>query len=696
VNCSRRFPRHVVATLFLIVAIIASRVEAIGGQLTLNWIDSATSELGLSIERSVGTTGTFAELVTTGPNATAYTDSSVADGMSYCYRVRAFNASGYSDYSNVACGAPPQTFGLAVVKFGAGSGTVTSTPTGITCGANCSWSYPSGTAVTLTATAASGSTFTGWSGGGCSGTGTCTVTLAATTTVTATFNTSATSFSLSTTKAGSGSGTIASSPAGISCGATCSTNYASGTVVTLTATAASGSTFAGWSGGGCSGTGSCTVTLTATTTVNATFDLQSVTLTVNKTGTGSGTVTSTPAGITCGMICSASYGGAIAVTLTATPASGSTFAGWSGACSGTGPCSPTMNANRTVTATFNTSATSFSLSTTKAGPGSGAVTSSPGGINCGATCSANYASGTVVTLTAPPASGSTFAGWSGACSGTGACILTMNGNRAVTATFNTSATSFSLSVKKAGPLAPFGTVTSSPSGINCGATCSASYASGTIVTLTATPAFSFAAFTGWSGACSGAGSCTVTMNAAATVTATFSVSSGTNALTVTKAGTGSGTVTSSLVGINCGATCSASYSSGTVVTLTATPAAGSTFAGWSGACSGTGACTLTMNGNSAVTATFNTSGTSLSLSVKKAGPLASFGTVTSSPSGINCGATCSASYASGTIVTLTATPPYFATFAGWSGACSGTGPCTVTMTTAQSVVATFVFRLAGL
>jgi hypothetical protein len=59
-------------------------------------------------------------------------------------------------------------------------------------------------------------------------------------------------------------------------------------------------------------------------------------------------------------------------------------------------------------------------------------------INCGSTCSASYASGTSVTLTAIAASGSTFAGWSGACTGTATCTVSMNAARTVTATFNTS------------------------------------------------------------------------------------------------------------------------------------------------------------------------------------------------------------------------------------------------------------------
>jgi len=78
---------------------------------------------------------------------------------------------------------------------------------------------------------------------------------------------------LTVTKSGTGSGTVTSNPSGINCGSTCSASYICGTSVTLTATAASGSTFAGWSGGGCSGTGSCNVTVDNDKTVTATFNL---------------------------------------------------------------------------------------------------------------------------------------------------------------------------------------------------------------------------------------------------------------------------------------------------------------------------------------------------------------------------------------------------------------------------------------
>src|SRR5207249_4574113 len=142
---------------------------------------------------------------------------------------------------------------------------------------------------------------------------------------------------------------------GINCGAACSASFTSGTAVTLTAAPAAGSAFTGWTGGGCTGTGICTVTLSAATSVTATFALQPFALTVTKSGAGSGTVTSTPTGISCGATCSASFTSGTAISLTAAPAAGSTFTGWSGSCTGIGACNVTMSAARAVTATFTIS-----------------------------------------------------------------------------------------------------------------------------------------------------------------------------------------------------------------------------------------------------------------------------------------------------------------------------------------------------
>ena len=154
--------------------------------------------------------------------------------------------------------------------------------------------------------------------------------------------------------------------------------------------------------------------------------------TVSSGGTGNGTVTSSPAGINCGSTCSALYNSGTVVSLTATPAPGSTFAGWSGTGCGSGAV--TMNASKSCTATFNPHASQMiALSVGKAGSGSGTITSNPSGINCGSNCSAAYNSGAVVTLVAKPGPGSIFAGWSGTgCTNDG---VTMNTNRSCTATF---------------------------------------------------------------------------------------------------------------------------------------------------------------------------------------------------------------------------------------------------------------------
>ena len=102
----------------------------------------------------------------------------------------------------------------------------------------------------------------------------------------------------------------------------------------------------------------------------------------------------------------------------------------------------------------------YSLAITKSGTGSGTVTSSAGGINCGTACTATYSPGSVVTLTAAPAGGSTFMGWSGGgCAGTGTCSLSMNGNIAVTATFGINTYSITATAGAGGTISPSGTVT---------------------------------------------------------------------------------------------------------------------------------------------------------------------------------------------------------------------------------------------
>jgi uncharacterized repeat protein (TIGR02543 family) len=136
----------------------------------------------------------------------------------------------------------------------------------------------------------------------------------------------------------------------------------------------------------------------------------SYTLTVTKSGSG----TVSAPGITCGNDCTEAYASGTQVTLTASPASGYVFSGWSGACTGTGGCSVTMNAARSVTAIFTAqNAGSYTLKVVRTG--SGTVTSNPAGINCGSDCSEVYPNGVNVSLQAVPASGYVFGGSSSSC-----------------------------------------------------------------------------------------------------------------------------------------------------------------------------------------------------------------------------------------------------------------------------------------
>ena len=156
----------------------------------------------------------------------------------------------------------------------------------------------------------------------------------------------------------------------------------------------------------------------------------------------------------------------------------------------------------------------YNLGVFKAGAGSGIVTSGPAGISCGLDCSEPYLDGTLVSLSHAAAAGSAFAGWSGACSGLGSCVVTMDAAKSVTATFKPQRL---LSVKVKGS----GSVSSVPAGISCGADCTENYAEGASVTLNASaaPGWTFVSFTGHCQ--SKTPSCTLAMLADASVTATF-------------------------------------------------------------------------------------------------------------------------------------------------------------------------------
>ncbi len=259
---------------------------------------------------------------------------------------------------------------------------------------------------------------------------------------------------------------------------------------------------------------------------------------------------------------------------------------------------------------FGTESSEFTLNVTKEGTGGGTVVSSPAGIECGATCSADFTAGTVV-LKASPDNESLHTSWKG-CDVGGAngreCKVTGAANeiKNVSVKF-TRAYDVTVSRKGTG----LGKVGSSPGGVLCLSNCSstsAKFKELTNVTLTATPSKHFT-FSGWSGDCTGTGTCSLpSLSADKSVEAEFTEMAKFD-LTVTKSGGGQGTVKAKQAGINCGATCTtmaAKYYEGEVIELLVpVPSKGSTFGGWSGSgCSGTGTCLVTMSGAKSVNAEF--------------------------------------------------------------------------------------------
>ncbi len=315
---------------------------------------------------------------------------------------------------------------------------------------------------------------------------------------------------------GSGEGSVTSSPAGVACGSDCRAPFIQGAEVTLTAVAAAGSEFRGWSGGGCTGTGACSVTMDQARDVTALFVARHV-LTVSTTGSGEGSVTSSPAGVDCGADCSETFDEGTVVTLSATPEEGSVFGGWSGdACSseGTPQCVLTLLDDRSVEAEF---VVQHHLGVELLGAGAGVVYTDPEGIECPGDCSAPFDEGTEVTLYAVAETGSAFMGWDGdVCIGTDDCAVSMFEAHLVTAEF---ARVHDLDVSKGGT--GNGTVTSTPRGIRCGFDCYETFPDGAEVALRAQPN-RWSRFVRWTGACAGAGAtCFVTVDRALSTTAIF-------------------------------------------------------------------------------------------------------------------------------------------------------------------------------
>ena len=485
----------------------------------------------------------------------------------------------------------------------------------------------------------------------------------------------------------SGGGTLTSDPIGVQCASgACVTTWPSGTSVSLLAQAASGSTFTGWADG-CTGSGPCTVVMTASRSVNATFTgIHALMLAVATPG---GTPAQGAVGAVAGPGGTCPFGGGAAcvsdvlrgtaVILQATPEPGNRFLGWSGGpCNGrtTTTCAFTMSANASTSALFRAVT---GVRVLKAGNGAGTVTGA--GISCGADCLQEVFTGTSVTLTPAPATGSRFLGWTGdVCSGqaTGACVVSTVGqlNRSVTATFQLKR--HALSVTAAATGAAVGFATSSPAGIDCGgpghAQCAADYDYGTTVLLTPSLGAD-SRLTSWTGCTSLNGSvCRVLLTANRSVTARFGEA---RTLQLQASGNGSGRIVSTTApGLICTGNCSVSqlYALNTAVVLTPQPAAGTGFQ-WvgGGACSGSAGCTTVMSQNRSAIGRFTLNRHALTVINRPGGKVVNLPPL---PGGtIDCGAggaVCTGVFDYGTQVALQAAPSDGFVFVGWTGVtCAG-------------------------
>lgn len=297
---------------------------------------------------------------------------------------------------------PPVTKTLTVSKNGTGSGTVTSSPAGISCGSTCEASYLQNENITLTATSDSSSIFTGWSGGGCTGTGTCVVSLANDTTVAATFATTTLGEALNipginVTTTGNANWFPESSTTHDGSSAAQSGDIADSQTSSMQFTVTGPGTLSFWwkvssessydylkfyiddlvQNSGISGTVDWTQVSgidipSGTHTLRWTYSkdgsmssgsdtgwvdqiFMEHTLDVVLSGNGTGNVTSNPAGINCSSGgCAVNYNLGTLVSLIATPSGSSTFGSWSGCTTASGTtCNVTMNERKLITATFD-------------------------------------------------------------------------------------------------------------------------------------------------------------------------------------------------------------------------------------------------------------------------------------------------------------------------------------------------------
>jgi hypothetical protein len=388
-----------------------------------------------------------------------------------------------------------------------------------------------------------------------------------------------------------GAGSVASAEGRIHCGARCIGKFARGSNVTLTATAGSGGEFAGWRGA-CAGQGNpCTLPVNSWRETSANFGSR---VAVEIAGSGEGSVSSDVAGITCPANCSASFPARSHVTLTASTPAGNAFESWSGACTGTQPtCTLFIDEAKSVVARF-TNRHAFTI--TRQGNGFANIASVGPGVSCSAaSCTTQHVPGSVLDLIISATADSYIdqVAYPGCLPYLPACRVTMNGPQTLSY------------VAKLKPVVTAsvvggGVVRSRSAGIDCPTTCSAPFAIGSVELYTVdNPGWHFVR---WEGACAQLGFCNVYLDRDMSVTAVFERNP---ELAITFAGNGGGRVTDPGGTFACIAACTRSLETPRLVSLTAVPDAGSTFAGWGGACSGTAPnCELTFQAATTVTVTF--------------------------------------------------------------------------------------------
>jgi len=479
--------------------------------------------------------------------------------------------------------------------------------------------------------------------------------------------------------------------------------YNYNTSVVMTATPATGYTFTGWSGACTNTTGTCTVAMTAAASVTATFTVTTYALALTQIGSGGVTSTGAPSSGSTITTSSATtvnqtYNYNTSVVLTAAPATGWNFTGWSGGtCTGSAStCTVVMTAAKSVTATFTIQTFPITVTQTSNGTiSTGSVT-----VNYLAGQAYTFAPATGYQVASITVNGVALAGSAlTSAIASGYTFSNVTSAQTLTATYSITTNVLTLTQVGSGAVSSTGTPTSgSAIATSSPSSTTQTYNYNTSVVLTAAPATGWV-FNGWSGACTNAtGTCTVAMTAAKSVTATFTIT--TNVLTLTQVGSGGVTstgtpATGSGVTTTSASTTTGTYNYNTSVVLTATPATGWVFTGWTGACTGSAAtCTVSVTAAASVSATFTITTNVLTLTQVGSGGVTSTGAPTSgSTIATTTASTTTATYNYNTSVVLTAAPATGYSFTGWTGACTNaTGTCTVAMTAAKSVTATFVIQ----